>query len=146
MDVIKAGVEPSRALKIIPLSVAIKEARAFLNEAQYLHVVGLVRRLSEFGNEEAMSDMRIEKIAQSIWELKDKGGVLGKINLRVFFGHLTNRELIIVLGAIKKENQHSTPRHIVIRMHNRLRDYARRLAEPHRVVIQNMKKSSEAGS
>ncbi len=77
------------------LEAAKKDAQAFLNDAQYLHVVGLVKRLASFGNRRELADLRLEKIKSEIWELKDKGGILGKINVRVFFAALPERKQML---------------------------------------------------
>jgi hypothetical protein len=56
-------------------------------------------------------------------ELRDKGGVLGGINLRIFFLVHKPKGAIVVLGAIKKQNNGQTPLGDKLRMARRMRKY-----------------------
>ena len=62
-------------------------------------------------------------------ELREKGGVLGKINVRVFFAVDKRKtadidhHAIVVLGAVKKESEGKTPEGDRIRIKRRLRKY-----------------------
>lgn len=42
-------------------------------------------------------------------ELRDKGGILGGMNVRVFFYLDKDHDAIVILGAIKKQNDGPTP-------------------------------------
>ena len=57
------------------------------------------------------------------FEVRDKGGVLGKINVRVFFFIEFKSRTIVVLGAIKKENEGQTPGPTKLTMRRRMRLY-----------------------
>jgi hypothetical protein len=109
--------------KVLALKKAREDAKDFLNDTQYAHVVELVRRLKDWQDRKQLTDLRIQKIRNDLWELKDKGGVLGKINVRVFFAPLSERKEIIVLGAFKKEMEDQTPGHMIVKMERRLSDY-----------------------
>jgi hypothetical protein len=63
------------------------------------------------------------------YELRDKGGILGKINLRVYFVVVEERKLILALATYKKEDEGQVPQHIVIRVRYRLRLAKQKLAE-----------------
>jgi len=102
---------------IVVLRLAVEEAKRFLTPVQYEHAVDLVKRTRDFNNPTDFCDLDIRSV-QNIHEIRDKGGVLGRINLRIFFAYRKRR--IIVLGAIKKEDEGKTPEHIIIRMQNRL--------------------------
>ena len=119
---VQAKVGKGGLLGVFPLMVAKNEGRKLLTEAQYWHAVGLAKRLSEFGNRQAMSDMDISPV-EDMWELKDKGGILGKLNLRVFFAHVKARHEIVILGVEQKQQEGKTPRHVIIKMQNRLDSY-----------------------
>ena len=67
----------------------------------------------------SVRDMRPE----GFYELRDKGGILGKLNVRVFFGVDKASRAIVVLGSIKKQNDGPTPRGDVIRIRRRWRKY-----------------------
>ncbi len=57
------------------------------------------------------------------YELREKGGVLGRINVRVFFGVDPDSRSLVILGAIKKENEGPTPQGDIITMRRRWRKY-----------------------
>ncbi len=46
---------------------------------------------------------------EDYFEIRDKGGILHKINVRLFFFVHKPTRHIVVLGAIKKENNGPTP-------------------------------------
>jgi hypothetical protein len=117
--------ETSRNIKwqtVVVLSVAKAEGRDFLTEVQYLHIVDLIKQLVGFGAKQFKTALTIEKI-QEFWELKDKGGVLRKLNVRVYFAHVVERNEIVVLSTYKKEDDGKAPAHILVRLRNRLRAY-----------------------
>jgi carbon storage regulator CsrA len=114
-------------IQVVPLEAAIADARGFLNAGQREHLKDIWQRLQEWGDTGATRDLRVEKV-ENLWQLKVRGSVLGRINVRVFFSWVPARREIVILGAIKKEEEVKTPRHVVIRMQNRLRVYLNRLA------------------
>ena len=87
------------------------EARKFLNELQYQHAVQQVLSLCEEDDptHPVLTDVGA---VDEFYELRDKGGVLGKINLRVFFWVSKESRTIAVLGACKKEAENQTPTRI----------------------------------
>ena len=109
------------------LEEAEREARKFLTDDQYAHVVQLFDELAYEPDPAQSKTQRVEKI-DDFYELKDKGGVLGKINVRVYFALFDERRLIFILCAYKKEDEGQTPPHIKIRVRNRLRIVRRQLA------------------
>ena len=56
-------------------------------------------------------------------ELRDKGGILGNLNVRVFFTLQKSESALVVLGVIKKQNDGPTPAGDKIRMRRRMRKY-----------------------
>jgi hypothetical protein len=58
-------------------------------------------------------------------ELRDWGGVLGGLNVRLFFGVDKSNRAIVVIGLIKKQNNGPTPIGDKIRMRRRWRKYLR---------------------
>lgn len=101
------------------LSVAREEAMAFLNDGQYAHAADLVRALASEADPTHPATVTVEAV-EELYELKDKGGILGKINLRVYFTVSPKEKAIVVLGAIKKEAEGQTPAWVKIRIRNRL--------------------------
>ncbi len=98
------------------------EARSFLTLAQYVHVTDFVKQLSGFGSRRYDPTLRIEPIGD-YWELKEKGGVLGKINVRIYFAHVAAHNRVVLLSAYKKEVDGAAPPHILLRLKHRLRSY-----------------------
>jgi hypothetical protein len=56
-------------------------------------------------------------------EIRDKGGPLGNVNVRLFFGVSDATRSIVVLGVIKKQNDGRTPLGDLLRMSRRWRQY-----------------------
>ncbi len=109
--------------RVVALAAAVEEAKKILTDVQYKHVVDLVRRLAWFGHPEKLTDVDIEKMRgmKGVWELKEKGGVLGKINLRVYF--FVGKEEIVLLKTYKKTQSGSPPTHILENLEDRLEMY-----------------------
>ncbi len=94
----------------------------FLDEAQYQHLAIQFRELAGEADPTHSKLVSIDKI-EDFYELRDKGGILGHINVRVFFGIDDASRAIVVLGAIKKEKQGATPVGDKVRMRRRWRKY-----------------------
>lgn len=104
------------------LATAEHEAFRFLGRAQYEHVVDQVRSLAHEPDPARPVTVDVRRVSD-FYELREKGGPLGKINVRVFFIIETERRTIVLLGAIKKENEGSTPPATVRTMTRRARRY-----------------------
>ena len=125
--VLSHNVPPPAAIavdRIDSFKVAVKEAKDFLDGPRYEHAVDLVKRLRDFGDSQQCADLDISPI-RGFYELSDKGGVLGKINLRIYFSFFATWRTIVVLGAWKKEAERKTPGYIIDRMENRMDWYLR---------------------
>ena len=107
---------------IYVLKAAKNEGHKILNDTQYEHIVGVLKRLTAWENKQEIADLKIERI-ESFYELKDKGGVLGRLNLRVYFAALPENKDIIVLKTYKKEEDGACPRYIVINVEDRLENF-----------------------
>lgn len=125
---------PGKLRRVAVLPHAVREAKEILNDGQYFHVVGIVKRLVHFGDHRELWDLRIEAI-DSFFELKLKGGLLGNINLRVYFADLAANNEIVVLKTYKKEEDHKTPRRIVVTLEDRLSDYCERRVGRQGVIV-----------
>jgi hypothetical protein len=117
-----AGPLPGYLWSVHYLSSARDEAMGFLNDAQYAHVVDLVRSLAAEPDPTHPVTVTVEAV-EDFFELKDKGGVLGKINLRVYFTVSQKEEAIVILAAIKKEMDGQTPNWVKTRVRYRLRKF-----------------------
>jgi len=102
------------------LDAAEKDARKFLSDDQYSYVVELFDQLACEQNPRLSNTQDVRPIDQ-FFELRDKGGILGKINLRVYFGVFDDEKLLIALGCRKKEEEHQVPSFVIAKMRNRFR-------------------------
>jgi hypothetical protein len=107
---------------VVVLNIAAKEGADELTAGQYLHVKDQIKQLVGFGRQEFESQLRIEKFGE-FWELKEKGGVLGKKNIRVYFKYHEEANEVVVLSTYKKEDDGQAPDHIRIRLKNRWKRY-----------------------
>ena len=94
----------------------------FLNPAQYEHVAGLVRELATNEDPTHPIGLSVSPI-EDFHELRDRAGVLGGLNVRVFFHVDKAIAAMIVLGSIPKQNNGKTPAGDRIRMRRRKRKY-----------------------
>lgn len=117
-----AGPPPGYLWNVAYLTVARDEAMGFLNDEQYAHAVDLVRSLASEKDPTHPLTVKVEAV-EDFFELKDKGGILGKINLRIYFTIVQPHKLVLVIAAIKKEAEGQTPTWLKIRVRNRLRKF-----------------------
>lgn len=106
--------------KLAYLKVVEKEARKLLTDEQYAHVIGLFEELAYESDPTKSQTQDIEKV-EDFYELKEKGGILGNINLRVYFAVFEGSKVILALRAYEKQEEGQTPAHVKICVRNRLR-------------------------
>ena len=116
------GPPPGYQWTVLVLDQAHSDAMSFLDETQYAHIARQFRELAkeEEPTQSATVDVRAN---DGFHELRDKGGVLKKINARVFFYIIRQCRVILVLGAMNKKNDGKTPDYIRVLMRYRLRKY-----------------------
>jgi hypothetical protein len=118
------GPEPGYLWTVLVLDVAFDEAHNILTDPQYEH---MARQIKDLATERQPSHSQLCDVDQieDFYELRDKGGILGPKNVRVFFGIDTRGEThnILVLGAILKQNNGPTPQGDKLRMRRRWRKY-----------------------
>ena len=119
------GKPPTFKWNVELLDQAVPEAMGFLDESQYAHLANQVRELTREDDPTHSDAIDIRPI-EDFYEIRDKGGVLGKLNARVFYFVHKPTRTIVVLGAIKKENNGPTPTGDRIRMRRRRRNYLER--------------------
>ncbi len=123
------GPPPGYRWNVEILAQAFDEAMDFLNEDQYAHLSNQVRELAA-QDEPTRSETVDVRPVEDFHEVRDKGGVLGKINARVFYFNHKPTRTIAVLGAIKKENDGPTPIGDLRTMRRRKRLYLESLEPP----------------
>lgn len=122
---VKAGAgEPPYVWSVLILDVAYEEAMSFLDEDQYSHLACEVQDMAREADPSHSAIASVDAI-EDYHELRDKGGPLGKINVRVFFWLDTRKGsyAIVILGAKKKEAEGQTPVGWKLTMQRRLRKY-----------------------
>lgn len=77
-----AGAPPFRWNGLV-LELAYKEAISFLDESQYLHLAHQVQELAREVDPTHSKTQSVSQV-QVFYELRDKGGPLGRLNVRVF--------------------------------------------------------------
>jgi mRNA-degrading endonuclease RelE of RelBE toxin-antitoxin system len=102
------GPPPGYKWNVELLEQAFPESREFLDDDQYKHMSNQVRELARHDDPSHSATLDLRQI-EDFHELRDKGGILKKLNVRVFyFVHKPSRT-IVILGSIKKENNGPTP-------------------------------------
>lgn len=91
-----------------------------MSDDQYAHAVESFDQLACEQNPRLSATQDVRPI-DDFFELRDKGGILGKINLRVYFAVFDEQKLLVVLGCRKKEEENQVPSFVVAKMRNRLR-------------------------
>ena len=83
-----------RLVVVDPLSV--QEAKRIMNEMQYFHAVGLVKRLVDFDDKPEMVDMPITP-SGDFHRLELSGGIFGSLSFRVIFkDHFIKNEIVVL--------------------------------------------------
>lgn len=104
------------------LAAARDETLSALDEAQYHHLVEQFQELARHDDPSRSDVLSIDKI-EDFYELRDKGGPLGRMNVRVFYLIDKKPRAVVVLGFIKKEADGKTPLGDIMRMRRRKRRY-----------------------
>lgn len=108
--------------RVIVIGIAAKEGWDELTPGQYLHLKDQVKQLVGFGRQDYQSNLTIAPFGD-YWELKAKGGVLGRKNMRVYFKFDKKANDVVVLCTYKKEDDGQAPAFIHIRLKTRWKLY-----------------------
>jgi hypothetical protein len=119
---IGGGPPPGYAWNADIIDRAYDEAMKFLDAEQYDHMAGQVRELALQDDPTHSQTVDVRPI-EDFHEIRDKGGILKSLNVRVFFFARKETRTIVVLGAVKKENNGPTPGVDKITMRRRKRLY-----------------------
>ena len=86
-----------------------KEAQKQLDDPQCEHMKDQVRSLAREDDPTHPQAVDVRALGDELFELRDKGGPLRKLNVRIFFNVLKKKiREIVLLGLIKKENEGKT--------------------------------------
>jgi len=116
------GPAPGYQWNVAILDFAFDEVRAFLSESQYEHIAMQVKELARETDPSHPRSVSVDAV-DDFYELRDKGGVLGKKNVRIFFGISKDERAIVIFGGIKKENDGAIPEGTRIAVGRRWRKY-----------------------
>lgn len=114
------GPPPGYRWSVEILDVSTDEAMKFLNGEQYAHLSQQVRALAQQDDPTHSEAIDVRPI-EDYYEIRDKGGILCRLNVRVFFCVEKSRRTIVVLGTINKKNDGPTREPDKIRMRLRLK-------------------------
>src|SRR5947209_55343 len=95
-----AGPPPGYRWSVWILSLAFEEAMKLLSPDQYHHMAMQIKELAREEDPTHPQTASVDEV-EGLHELRDKGGILGGINLRVFFYVDKRRRALVVLGTIK---------------------------------------------
>lgn len=118
------GPPPGYFCSVLILDFAFEEAMGLLNEDQYQHIAMQVKELATQQDPTHSQTVDVRPI-EDFYEIRDKGGILGKLNVRVFFDWDKERRALVILGIIHKQNDGSTPPGDRLRMRHRRNRYRR---------------------
>ena len=116
------GPPPGYLWNVDILDVSFNEAMSFLDSDQYDHLARQVRELATEVEPSRSVTVDVKPI-EGFFELRDKGGVLKKINVRLFFCLCRESRTIAVLGIINKKNDGQTQDYVKVLMRYRMRKY-----------------------
>ena len=116
------GPEPGYRWHCLGLDECHDDAKKKLTDAEHGHVKHLARTLAQEQNP-THSELCDVKAIEDFFELRDKGGVLGKKNIRLFFGMDKKRGAIVLLGLELKKNDGATLQSVKIKIRRRWRKY-----------------------
>ena len=116
------GRPPGYMWTVQVLDVAHREGLAFLTDTQHRHMRNQVKELARQRDPAHSETIDVRQI-EDFYEIRDKGGVLAKLNVRVFFFVHQDRQEIVVLSVINKKNDGKTKIADRIRARNRMRRY-----------------------
>lgn len=115
--------DPAYRWSVWIVDVALDEAKALLTRDQYDAVALQVKTLARQDDPTHSQTVDVRAI-EDYHEIRTKGGVLRKLNVRVFYAIDKEHRGIIVLGVINKKNDGQTPQAVKLRIRRRLRMYS----------------------
>ena len=122
------GVAPT-TYAVEHLGISAKQALRFLTPGQYLHVAGICDTyLPNFGTPTATVAMNIGRVEDNLWCFTESGSVLGNLEVRSYFGVLSEFRQIVVAGHEKVQHEGGPRPHVIQAMKTRVEYQERRLA------------------
>lgn len=116
------GRPPGYCWNVMVLDVAHQEAAAIMDEEQHEHMREQVRELARQPDPTHSATVDVRPI-DDFFEIRDKGGILRRLNIRVFFFVNRDKTEIVVLSVINKKNDGQTRKADRVRAKYRMRRY-----------------------
>lgn len=117
-----SGPAPGYAWTVGILDLAYRDTQKVVTDAQYRHLADQVRDLARSEDPTHCETQSVDAI-EDYFELRDKGGILGKLNVRIFWAIDKARRVLVILGFVAKKNEGQTAKGDKIRMRRRWRQY-----------------------
>ena len=117
-----SGAPPGLKWSVLSLSFAKKEQDNLLSESQREHLKAQVCTLASEDDPGHSIFCSVDKV-EDFFELREWGGPLNGLNVRLFFGLCKKARAIVILGIISKQNNGPTPLGDKVRMRVRWRRY-----------------------
>lgn len=119
------GPPPGYRWHVLSLNFAYRDARRLLDDDQYYYIAEQVLDLAAQIDPTHPEGLSVDAV-DDFFELRERGGILNGLNVRIFFAIDDVRQAIVVLGVIHKQNNGPTPIADKIRINRRLRLYRNR--------------------
>jgi hypothetical protein len=116
------GPPPGYRWTVLILDDSFQETMTFLTEDQYQHVRMQFQEMAREIDPTHSKTASVDAV-EDFHEFRDKGGILGGINIRVYFFLHKPTSSLVVLGAINKKKDGQTPNAVRIRMARRKRRF-----------------------
>lgn len=116
------GPPPGYEWSVHILGPVFAESEKLFDEDQKAHLINQIQELARHKSPTTTETLDVRPILE-FYELRDKGGILKRMNVRVFFDVDKDRRSIVILGIINKQNDGPTPLGDRKRMAWRLRRY-----------------------
>jgi hypothetical protein len=116
------GPAPGYRWNVAILDIAFNEVMGFLREPEYQHIAMPIQELAREDDPSHSRTASVDQV-QDFFELREKGGILGKKNVRIFFGLDKSKQAIVILGGLKKESTGQIPDGTRISINRRWRKY-----------------------
>lgn len=116
------GPPPGYEWDVHMLVYVFDESWKALNEEQFYYLADQVQHLAKHPNPTMSQELSIDKVGD-FYELREKGGVLGKLNVRIFFDVVEENRLIRILGLYVKKHDGPLYPNVVERIQRRQRGW-----------------------
>ncbi|MBI4564587.1 MAG: hypothetical protein HY716_07850 [Planctomycetes bacterium] len=116
---LKRGAKADDAIWNLWYLDVVQEDSGFLSSRQHDYLVEQFKDMARYKDPALCPTVDVRKV-EDYYALHDKGGILGKTNVRVYFSVEPKHKAIVTLCTYKKEEEAQMPKHLKIRIANRI--------------------------